>query len=215
MKITHLGHVAIQCSDYEKSLKFYTEIVGLKEKFSLYDNNGGIVLTYLEIVPGIFLELFTPFGVEEVMPYGDSTVVRHVCFWVKDIEAAGRELQDKGIDIFVGPTTAGHPWPKPFVKYLQGAGEYNFYISDPDGNEVEFMEYNKLTSLMTMDNEKIEELQPLIRKGCYSPDGYMAYPPDHPVHAYRLQGPGKGSDQSNKKPVEKKQRSTCEIPQKA
>jgi glyoxylase I family protein len=40
MKISTLHHIAIICSDYEKSKKFYTEILGFTIEQEIYRDNG-------------------------------------------------------------------------------------------------------------------------------------------------------------------------------
>lgn len=159
MKITDLGHVAIRCSDYEKSLEFYRDKIGLKEKFSLYGDDGRIQLTYMEIVPGVFIELFPSYG-KKVNRYNSDTSIKHACILVQDIEQAGRELQEKGVNIYLGPKREDEMnlIPVPYKKVLCGAGEYCFYIADPDNNAIEFMEYVSPTTLMIMSDEQLGEM---------------------------------------------------------
>lgn len=168
MKITDLGHVAIRCSDYRKSLEFYRDKIGLKEKFSLYGYDGRIQLTYMEVVPGVFVELFPSHG-EPVNPYTGSTAIKHVCILVEDIEQAGRELQEKGVHIYLGPKKDDeiNRFPVPYEKVMCGAGEYCFYVADPDGNAVEFMEYVEPTTLMIMSDEQLSEMAVDIRNNTF------------------------------------------------
>jgi len=82
MNIKKMGHLSFNCKNLQKSIKFYTEILGFEVKFSLYYSDfleivkgsgynvpkfaikligkkkDSVWLTYLEISDGIFVELF-------------------------------------------------------------------------------------------------------------------------------------------------------------
>ena len=179
MIINNLSHVALHCSDYGRSLHFYRDVLGLKEKFSLYGYDGEIQLTYMEIVPGEFIELFPCYD-GEIKAYDPATsAIRHVCLLVEDIEEAARELQQKGVTVYCGPKELNNPWPVPFEKHLMKAGEYCFYVADPDDNPVEFMQYVEPTTLMTKSDEELEALKEQLKN-----DTYVTLDPDHPMLAF-------------------------------
>lgn len=140
MEYITLSHVALNCSDYETSLVFYRDILGLKQKFSLYNSKGGLWLTYMEASPGVFVELF-PSGGRKINKYNPKTATgHHFCLLVDDIEQAARELQEKGVEIYDGPKHEGVKFPVPYEKVKGKTGDYSFFIADPDDNPVEIMQ---------------------------------------------------------------------------
>lgn len=55
-----LNHVGIYVKDYDESLRFYTQTMGLREAFTIKDAAGKPTLTYLQITRDTFLELAPP-----------------------------------------------------------------------------------------------------------------------------------------------------------
>lgn len=124
--ITGITHIAMRVADMERSFDFYTNKLGLKERFRLHDNNGDLTLVYLEVCPGQFLELF-PGGVCSLEP-SCATGPVHLCFRVDDIQETYKEFLNAGIEV------AGEP--------LLGAdGAWQFWTYDPDGSPIEFHQF--------------------------------------------------------------------------
>lgn len=131
MKMKTLAHLAFRVSDMEAALNFYCKGLGMKQKFMLDDAQGRPWLTYLEIVPNQFLELFYDHDhLKSVSQTDEHIGYLHLSIEVEDIHAAREELEQKGLpimrDIVLGPDHT-----------------YQFWTVDPDGNEIEFMEYTK------------------------------------------------------------------------
>lgn len=124
--IIGLGHVAYKVKDLDKSLEFYCNKLGLKEVFRLYHDNGELMLVYLKVANGQFIELF-PGGVYKGKDEDESIGFKHLCLHVDDIFATLEELKKKGLEI------KGQP--------LMGAdGNYQYWLEDPDGNKIELMQ---------------------------------------------------------------------------
>lgn len=109
--------ICLLVEDFEKSLKFYTDILGLKVKsregnqFAAFD------------LKGTEMAIFQKDGATAMFPkkfMGTGGGV-NIGFQVKDINQACKELQSKGVEIFEGPKTT--PW-----------GQKVAYFKDPDGN---------------------------------------------------------------------------------
>lgn len=84
---------------------------------------------YLEIKPGQFLELFYDFENLPVAAHGyDHVGYLHLSLEVPDINVTKKELEANGIqldsEINYGPDYS-----------------YQLWSSDPDGNQIEFMQY--------------------------------------------------------------------------
>jgi len=52
-----LNHVGIYAKDYDETMRFYTQTIGLKEAFTVKDAAGKPTLTYLQITKDTFLEI--------------------------------------------------------------------------------------------------------------------------------------------------------------
>lgn len=99
MNIKNIHHIAIICSDYNRSKKFYTEILGfeiLSEHFRESRNSYKLDLS----VNGQYqIELFS-FPDRPPRPsYPEAYGLRHLAFAVEDLDAAAAELQSKGVAV--------------------------------------------------------------------------------------------------------------------
>ena len=170
MEFLGISHAAVGCSNYEEAMKFYRDILGLKEKCTLYNgDDGSIMLTYLEIEPGSYIELFTAPKGKSYTYRNDQTFI-YICLLVDDIEEAGRYFQSKGLKLYFGPKKGAgeNVFPEPFVKTIMKAGEYCFYLDGPDGLPVEVMQYREPTTLMTMSDSQLGSLDNLLKSNLYS-----------------------------------------------
>jgi lactoylglutathione lyase len=124
--IIGLGHVAYKVKDLDESLEFYCGKLGLKEAFRLNHENGELMLVYLKVVEGQFIELF-PGGIDKGKDEDERIGFKHLCLHVDDIFATLEELKKRGLEI------KGQP--------MMGAdGNYQYWIEDPDGNRIELMQ---------------------------------------------------------------------------
>lgn len=123
--ITRLGHIAMRTGDLPQSLRFYTDVLGLKEAFRLYGEDGALGAVYVYIAPYQFLELFAN-GERPAERGPDVIGVCHLCLEVPDIQEAYARVKERGgpldSEVIVGR-----------AKCLQ------FWTHDPDGNAVELM----------------------------------------------------------------------------
>lgn len=110
----------IMVKDMEESLKFYQEIVGLKEN-RRFQTGPGIQIVFLG-EGETEIELMTPAQPRE-LSYGADISLGFETASVDDLMA---ELKEKGIPIS-GPFS-----PNPHVKF--------FYVTDPNGVKIQFVE---------------------------------------------------------------------------
>jgi catechol 2,3-dioxygenase-like lactoylglutathione lyase family enzyme len=87
-----LNHVGIYTKDFDESMRFYTQTIGLREAFSIKDKDGKPTLTYLQINKDTFLELApaTP-----ARPAGLS----HIGIWPENLSAAVATLRSRGVKV--------------------------------------------------------------------------------------------------------------------
>jgi lactoylglutathione lyase len=123
---TRLLHTMIRVTDLERSVDFYTQVLGLREErrrvleradatlVFLVDEAGHhrIELTYHH--DGRSYELGNQFG--------------HFAFGVADLDQARAELAEQGIEFTRGPYT------------VSAGGSRIAFIKDPDGVEIELVE---------------------------------------------------------------------------
>ena len=155
MEVKRVGHIAFHCRDIEKSKTFYEKAFGCTEKFSI--NYGQLLenslrrnpdldvskvpmlkmfrekaeqawLYYMEFPDGFFFELFQSATQELAPEMGKLTGLQHIAIVVDDIYAAYAELVEKGINVKSEPA-------------LGPDNTWQFWITDPDNNQFEFMQY--------------------------------------------------------------------------
>jgi lactoylglutathione lyase len=113
----------IVVKDLEQSLRFYKEIVGLKEHRRFNSGHGEIVFlgdgeTEIELMTG---------GQEKELSYGQDISLG---FEVESLEELMTTLKEKEIDILAGPIS-----PNPMVKFI--------FVHDPNGLKIQFVENAK------------------------------------------------------------------------
>ncbi len=127
MLLKKIHHVAIICSDYEKSKDFYVRVLGLTPVREIYRKERDSYKLDLEVNGDYQIELFS-FPNPPLRPsYPEAAGLRHLAFEVDDIEEAVRHFTIKEIDIEpirIDPVT----------------GKKFTFFADPDGLPIELYE---------------------------------------------------------------------------
>lgn len=92
-----IHHVAIICSSYEVSKKFYTELLGFKILKEAYRCERKSYKLDLAIPGGGQLELFSFANPPKRSSQPEACGLRHLAFRVDDLQAAVRYLLERGI----------------------------------------------------------------------------------------------------------------------
>ncbi len=127
IKINRIHHVAIIASDYQKSKKFYTEILGfeiVKETFREVRKSFKLDLKINEVYQ---IELFSFPNPPARMSYPEATGLRHIAFEADNIEQTKAELELKGITV------------EP-IRVDKMTGKMFIFFSDPDNLPIEIYE---------------------------------------------------------------------------
>lgn len=95
MKIERLHHIAIICSDYEKSKHFYTEILDLKIENEVYRKERNSYKLDLSLNGQYLIELFSFPNPPQRPTRPEATGLRHISFGVRDIENEIEFLKSK------------------------------------------------------------------------------------------------------------------------
>ncbi|MGK6342603.1 VOC family protein [Chryseobacterium sp. DT-3] len=122
-----IHHIAIICSDYKVSKKFYTEVLGLSIIREVYREERQSYKLDLAIGDHYVIELFS-FPEPPPRPSRpESCGLRHLAFSVENVESKRKELIEKGLiceDIRIDEYT----------------GKEFFFTQDPDRLPLEFYE---------------------------------------------------------------------------
>jgi glyoxylase I family protein len=108
MKLNRIHHVAIICSDYERSKEFYTKILGFEIMKETYRPERDSYKLDLRMTNGDQIELFSFPNRPPRPSYPEALGLRHLAFEVDDIDQAVAELQALGVhveDIRIDPVT--------------------------------------------------------------------------------------------------------------
>lgn len=127
LSIQNIHHVAIICSDYQRSKRFYTELLGFTVLAEVYRAERDSYKLDLAVNGQYQIELFSFLNPPARVSRPEAAGLRHLAFSVADIEQTHAFLTEAGIDceqIRVDEFTE-----KPF-----------FFIADPDNLPIEFYE---------------------------------------------------------------------------
>lgn len=119
-----LHHIAIICSDYERSKTFYTEVLGLKVIREVYRAERQSYKLDLELNGQYVIELFSFPDPPKRVSRPEACGLRHLAFCVKDIGIAAEELSKLGIQ--------AEP-----IRVDEHTGKQFTFFSDPDGLPIE------------------------------------------------------------------------------
>lgn len=127
MKLNKVHHIAIICGDYEKSKRFYTEILGLTSIREIYRKERDSYKLDLAIGEDYVIELFS-FPDPPARPsYPEAAGLRHLAFEVDDLLEAAESIAAHGITV------------EP-VRVDTFTGKKFTFFADPDGLPIELYE---------------------------------------------------------------------------
>ena len=125
--IQSLHHIAIICSDYEKSKRFYTEILGFQVKNEVYRVERQSYKLDLSLNGHYLIELFSFPNPPNRLSRPESTGLRHIAFGVNNIEESCLFLKDNQIDT-------------EDIRTDEYTGRKFTFFSDPDNLPIELYE---------------------------------------------------------------------------
>jgi len=97
MKLKRIHHIAIIASDYEKSKKFYTEILGLEIVNEVYREERESYMLDLALNGEYMIELFSFPNPPKRPSYPEACGLRHLAFAVDNVADTLEELHSKGV----------------------------------------------------------------------------------------------------------------------
>jgi glyoxylase I family protein len=128
LKLNKVHHIAIICSDYQKSKHFYTEILGLSILLEVYRAKRRNPIKLDLEVNGLYqIELFS-FPEPPARPSRpEAAGLRHLAFEVDDIDEAIAHINAHGV--------IAEP-----IRVDEFTGKRFTFFQDPDGLPIEFYE---------------------------------------------------------------------------
>jgi len=126
MKLNAVHHIAIICSDYEKSKAFYQNL-GFEVKNEYFRSERNSYKTDLSLNGTYIIELFSFPNPPRRLSYPEATGLRHIAFEVDNIETALQKLDAKNI-------------PHEMVRIDEYTGKKFIFFKDPDDLPIEFYE---------------------------------------------------------------------------
>ena len=127
LKLNRVHHIAIICSDYQKSKHFYSEILGLNIKQEVFREERNSYKLDLEVAGQYQIELFS-FPDPPLRPSRpEATGLRHIAFEVDNVDEAVHHIQSHNIAI------------EP-IRVDEFTGKRFTFFADPDGLPIEFYE---------------------------------------------------------------------------
>lgn len=125
--LQHVHHIAIICSDYAASKKFYTEVLGLTILSEYYRPERRSYKLDLLLNGQYCIELFSFPDPPKRPSHPEARGLRHLAFSVANIDEAIKDLHAKG--------TVTEP-----VRIDEWTGKRFTFFSDPDGLPLELYE---------------------------------------------------------------------------
>ena len=148
MEFKSVMHVSFYVDDFDTMVDFYVNKLGLKQKiltrYGVYKDSSkeqlrkiaeerpnDIFLTYIELAPGQFIELFPKNSAQKPhTDWNEHVGYSHFALLVDDIHKTRDELVSKGIEIDVEPN-------------IGPSKTWQMWIHDPEGNKFEIMQYTE------------------------------------------------------------------------
>jgi len=121
-----LGHVCLGSTQLERLIAFYCEVLQCEVVHSFISPGGERYGAFLLVGEGTFIELFL-----DQTEQGGGGRFRHLAFQVDDLRAEAKRLRSYGLELEI----------------LRGKTDAALLaqIEDPDGNKIEFHQYDELS----------------------------------------------------------------------
>ena len=127
MQISGIHHVAVIASDYQRSRRFYTELLGLAIVAETYREQRDSYKLDLRTPDGVQIELFSFPSPPPRPSRPEACGLRHLAFRVPDVAAAAQELRGQGIAV-------------EDIRIDEFTGKRFTFFADPDGLPLELYE---------------------------------------------------------------------------
>ena len=127
LQITGMDHIVLNVADIDRSLGFYTDVLGLKPERVEQFQRGEVGFPSVRINEGTLIDLMKMSG--PVVNEGIAHNLNHFCLVAEgvDLEALIESLKTKDVPVLRGPVS----------RWGARGQAMSVYFLDPDGNEIE------------------------------------------------------------------------------
>lgn len=126
-KPTNIHHIAIICSEYQRSLTFYTEIIGLELISQTFREDRQSWKADLSLNHHYIIELFSFLNPPKRLSRPEAVGLRHLAFEVANLEEAASHLDQHKIN-------------REEIRIDEFTQKRFFFFEDPDNLPIEFYE---------------------------------------------------------------------------
>lgn len=136
-----MAHISFLCTDFDKMLRFYRDTLELPVAYILRNEDGSPKEAWLKVTDRQFVVLmnkeYSGENTWSTFSFG------HYSLLVKDIFATVAALEAKNVLITDGPSANKNYFLVPYKTVAEPAccGSMTAWVQDPEGNEIEFMQY--------------------------------------------------------------------------
>ena len=141
ISVTALDHIVLNVSDIDRSLQFYTDVLGMRGERVDEFRAGKVGFPSVRITDGTIIDLFprknpTPLKANEAKADGN---LNHFCVVVaaKDFAGIVPYLKQRGVGVHQGPVS----------RWGARGQATSVYFLDPDRNEIEIRCYDPAVAL--------------------------------------------------------------------
>ncbi len=127
LQLNKVHHIALICSDYQRSLDFYTRVVGCEVIAEHWREEQQSYLTKLSLNGEYVIELFSYPSPPQRPSYPEAAGLRHLAFEVDDIVEQVAELDRLGV---------AHE----AIRSDATTGKHFVFFNDPDDQPLEMYE---------------------------------------------------------------------------
>src|ERR1700733_9336196 len=127
LKLNRVHHIAIICSDYERSKNFYSEVLGLKIVQEVFRKERNSYKLDLAVEEQYQIELFSFPNPPARPSRPEAAGLRHLAFEVDNVDEAAAHVNNLGV------TTEP-------IRIDEFTGKRFTFFADPDGLPIEFYE---------------------------------------------------------------------------
>jgi glyoxylase I family protein len=127
LQINHIHHIAIICSDYQKSKHFYTQILGFEVLNEVYRAERQSYKLDLSVNGLYQIELFSFPNPPKRTSRPEACGLRHLAFEVNSVAETREYLLSQNVD-------------SEEIRIDKFTNKAFFFIEDPDGLPIEFYE---------------------------------------------------------------------------
>lgn len=128
LRIHAMDHIVLNVSDVERSLAFYTDLLGLRPERVDEFRAGEVTFPSVRISEGTLIDLMAASAV-----VGVRANLNHFCLVTEptDLDALADGLEARGVTITTRPAS----------RWGARGQATSIYLLDPDGNEIEIRHY--------------------------------------------------------------------------